>query len=171
MNLLRGEANTMRRLHQQHGQAAVEFILIFPFMLMLLLFIVEFGFILHAYISVVESAAAGARFAAVGNPPAAGSCTANDGTIQGRSVAVSSNTVACADVVVRYQPATPVARGDIVAVKVNKTYTTVTPIGGILTFLSLGTFPGTLAMNSCFDARLEQGPTVQTNVVVGAGCP
>ena len=50
-------------------------------------------------------------------------------------------------------------------------YTTVTPLGGILTFLSLGTWPGTLTMSSCFDARLESGPTVQTNVTVGTGCP
>ena len=66
----------MRRLRHEQGQAAVEFMLMFPFMLMLLLFIVEFGFILHAYISVVESAAEGARYAAVGNPPCGGSCTA-----------------------------------------------------------------------------------------------
>lgn len=161
----------MRRLHKQDGQAAVEFILMFPFMLLVLLFIIEFGFILHAYISVVESAAEGARFAAVGNPPAAGSCAVNDGTVQGRTIAASNSQVACADVTVRYAGTTPVKRGDVVAVKINKTYATVTPLGGILTFMSLGTFPGTLTMKSCFDARLESGPTVQTNVVIGTGCP
>ena len=160
----------MRRLHQQHGQAAVEFILMFPFVLVMFLFIVEFGFVLHSYISVIESAAEGARYAAIGKPPAGGSCTANDGTIQGRTIAASSLNVTCAEVQVWYQPAKPVARGDIVAVHVNHTYTPVTPLGKMLTFLSFGTFPGTIAIGSCFDARLEAGPTVQTNVAIGADC-
>ncbi len=162
--------NRLRRLRHEQGQAAVEFMLMFPFMLMLLLFIVEFGFILHAYISVVESAAEGARYAAVGNPPWAATCTANDGTVKGRTIAASSNVVSCGEVTVNYD-VKPVARGDVVRVKVNKIYTTVTPLGGILTFLSLGTWPGTLTMSSCFDARLETGPLVQTNVTVGTACP
>ena len=160
----------MRALHRQDGQAAIEFILMFPFMMLVLLFIIEFGFILHAYISVVESAAEGARYAAVGNPPSPGACTANDGTVQGRTVGASNSQVACADVTVRYN-VKPAARGDVVAVKINKTYATVTPLGGIMSFMSLGTFPGTLTMRSCFDARLESGPTNQTNVVTGTACP
>ncbi len=160
----------MRRLHRQDGQAAVEFILMFPFVMVLFLFIVEFGFVLHAYISIVQSSAEAARYAAIGKAPAAGACTANDGTIQGRAVAASQLTVTCADVTVRYQPAKPVARGDIVAVHIDHTYTPITPLGDMLAFLSFGTFPGTISIGSCFDARLETGPTVQTNVIVGAGC-
>lgn len=161
----------MRRIHRrQDGQAAVEFILMFPFVLTLFLFIVEFGFVLHNYISVIQSAAEAARFAAIGNPPAGGSCTSGDGTIQGRALAASTVPVTCAEVVVRYQPDLPVTRGDIVAVKVNHVYTPVTPLGNMLTMLSFGTFPGTITIGSCFDARLESGPTVQTNVTIGTGC-
>jgi Flp pilus assembly protein TadG len=166
--------SNMRWLHRDEGgQAAVEFMLMFPLVLVLLMFIIEFGFVLHTYVTVIQSAAEGARFAAIGKPPAAGACTPNDGTIQGRTVAVGSNKITCAEVTVRYPPpaTVPVARGDIVAVKVNKTYTTVTPLGDLLTFVSWGTFPNTLPMTSCFDARLEQGPTVQTNVTIGVGCP
>ena len=161
----------MRRLHRHEGQAAVEFILMFPFVLMLFLFIVEFGFVLYSYISVIQSAAEAARFAAIGNPPAGGSCTSGDGTVQGRALASSNVPVTCAEVIVTYQPAKPVVRGDIVAVKVNHVYTPVTPVGKILTLLSFSTFPSTITMGSCFDARLETGPTVQTNVTIGAGCP
>lgn len=159
----------MRRFHRQDGQAAVEFILMFPFFMVLFLFIVEFGFVLHTYISVVQAAAEGARYASVGKPPAAGACTANDGTIEGRTIGASTVTMPCNEVTVHYS-VKPASRGDIVAVDVNHTYTTVTPLGEMLSFISAGTFPGTLDMGSCFDARLESGPTVQTNVTTGALC-
>lgn len=156
----------MQRLHRQDGQAAVEFMLMFPFVVMLFLFIAEFGFVLNSYISVVQSAAEGARYAAIGKAPAAGSCTKNDGTIEGRTIGASSITMPCSEVVVRYQPAKPVARGDIVAVKVNHVYTPVTPLGQFLSAFPTSAF----TITACFDARLEAGPTVQTNVTVGTGC-
>lgn len=162
----------MRRLHRrQDGQAAVEFILMFPFVMVMFLFIVEFGFVLHSYISVIQSAAEAARYAAIGNPPGAGTCTAGDGTVRGRALASSNVPVTCAEVTVRYQPDLPVTRGDIVAVKVDHVYTPKTPLGQMLSFVSFGTFPTSITMGSCFDARLESGPpSPQPNVTIGTGC-
>ena len=163
----------MRRIHRQDGQAAVEFILMFPFVMLMFLFIVEFGFVLHSYISIIQSAAEAARYAAIGNRPAGVSCTSGDGTVQGRALAASTVSITCAEVTVTYPPpaVAPVKRGDTVAVRVNHVYTPKTPLGKIMTLLSAGTFPSTITMGSCFDARLESGPTVQTNVVIAAGCP
>jgi Flp pilus assembly protein TadG len=161
------------KLRRQEGQAVVEFVLLFPFAMLFILFVIEFGFALHTYIRVAQASAEGARFAAVGNIPGTTSCTANDGTIRGRVVHMSGGTVTCADVTVRYQPtpSMPAERGDVVAVNVTHNYTPVTGIGGIMSMLSGGTFPSTIPIGACFEARLELTPANQTGMTAGTVCP
>jgi hypothetical protein len=158
----------MRRLGGDKGQSVVEFVLLFPFAMLFILFVVEFGFVLHTYIRITQATAEGARFAAVGNRPSA-SCSANDGTIQGRVVHMSGGTLDCADVTVRYAPALPVERGDIVGVEANHTYVPVTGLGSIMGMLSGGSF-SSIPISACFEARLELTPENQTGMVQGAGC-
>lgn len=56
----------LRYIRNRRGQAMVEMALILPLFLLLLIGMLEFGLILHDYITVAEAARAGARAAAVG---------------------------------------------------------------------------------------------------------
>ncbi len=56
----------LRYIRNRRGQAIVEMALILPLFLLLLIGMLEFGLILHDYITVAEAARAGARAAAVG---------------------------------------------------------------------------------------------------------
>ena len=57
------------RFSDESGQSAVEFALVLPLLLLVLLGIVEFGRAYNASNDLNQMAAAGARFAAVGNYP------------------------------------------------------------------------------------------------------
>jgi Flp pilus assembly protein TadG len=162
-----------RRRRGEGGQSVVEFVLLFPFAILFILFVIEFGFVLHTYLRVTQASAEGARFAAVGNLPGSTTCTGNDGTIRGRVVHMSGGIITCANVTVRYQPtpsAGPVERGDVVGVNVVHTYAPVTGIGGIMGMLSGGTFPSTIPIGACFEARMELTPATQTGMTSGTAC-
>jgi Flp pilus assembly protein TadG len=158
----------MRRLGTDEGQSVVEFVLLFPFAMLFILFVIEFGFVLHTYVRITQATAEGARFAAVGNRPSA-SCSPNDGTIQGRVVQMSGGALDCAEVAVRYVSAMPVERGDVVGVETNHTYIPVTGLGSIMGMLSGGSF-SSIPISACFEARLELTPANQAGMVQGAGC-
>ncbi|HWQ60844.1 MAG TPA: TadE/TadG family type IV pilus assembly protein [Negativicutes bacterium] len=55
-----------RYIRNRRGQAVLEFALILPVFLLMLVGMLEFGVVLHDYITVAEGARAGARAAAVG---------------------------------------------------------------------------------------------------------
>jgi Flp pilus assembly protein TadG len=57
-------------LRSKKGAAAVEFALILPILLLLVMGILEFGRVLHTYLVVVNAAREGARYAAVGTSKA-----------------------------------------------------------------------------------------------------
>lgn len=166
----------MRRLSGDSGQAVVEFVLLFPLVLVLLLTIVEFGFALHTYVTINNAASEAARYAAVGNEPNnAVTCATGttDPSIEERAVDASGTLLTCSDVTVTYQKivSSPgFARGDGVAVHINYTYTPVTPLGALLSAFSFGTLPSTLTMTACSDSRLELTPVDQTVLVAGTGC-
>ena len=52
----------------QRGQSLVEFALVLPILLILVLGIVDFGMGLRAYVTLTNATREGARFAAVGEP-------------------------------------------------------------------------------------------------------
>lgn len=52
----------------QRGAALVEFVIVVPLLLLLLLGIMEFGMIMHDYIMLAQGAREGARTAAIGQP-------------------------------------------------------------------------------------------------------
>ncbi len=56
-----------RRLRSEKGQALVEFLLIWPFFIILLLVVVDFGLALYNYQVLTNSAREGARYAVVAN--------------------------------------------------------------------------------------------------------
>lgn len=166
----------MQTLRREDGQAVVEFVLLFPLVLVMVMVIIEFGFALHTYVTINNAASEAARYAAVGNEPNTGATcdtTPSDPSIEGRAVDASGGLLSCSDVSVTYLKivSTPgFARGDGVAVHITHTYTMVTPLGELMSTLSFGTLPSTLTMTACSDSRLELTPPDQSPLVAGAGC-
>lgn len=56
----------MRSVRKDRGAAAVEFGLLVPLLLLILLGIIDFGFMLHAKVTVTQAAREGARVEAIG---------------------------------------------------------------------------------------------------------
>jgi Flp pilus assembly protein TadG len=153
-------SRTLLGLRSDRGAIVFEFIILFPFMMLLVLFFIEFGFVLHRWILINNAAAEGARYAATGNLPAAGTCPGGYHSIEERARETTGNRITCAQVTVRYTrySGATVSRGDSVAVRISHTYATVTGFGEMLHLVTGGTFPSTLTMTSCADARLETRP-------------
>ncbi|MFL5969354.1 MAG: TadE/TadG family type IV pilus assembly protein [Gaiellaceae bacterium] len=82
----------MRRIREQDGQSFVEFALIMPFLIFLVLAIVQFGRGFHDYITITDAARVGAREAAVHRTTA---CTTATAKINGMGVIPSGSTIAC----------------------------------------------------------------------------
>ena len=149
----------------------MEFVLLFPFMMLLLLSFIEFGFALHNWILVNNSAAEAALYAAVGNLPSIAAGTCDAGSVEERAVESSAEHILCSEVTVEYQrlSASDVRRGDAVAVRIAHVYTPVTGFGAVLNLVSGGTFPSTLTLSACADSRLESNPT-RTGLLEGVSC-
>ncbi len=163
------------RFRREDGQTMVEFVLLFPLLLVLALMLVEFGFALNAYITVNNASTEAARYAAVGSAVnGAGPCDSGaTPSIEGLAVRVSSDLLACSDVDVGYikrMPEAQYVRGDAVGVEIEYVYQMVTPLGDLMTLLSFGTVPNTLTMTACAEARLERGPVSQAGLQTGSGC-
>jgi len=159
----------MKKLRSDGGQSAVEFTMLFPFILVLILIIIEFGFALHTNMRVTSSAREAARFAAVANLPSS-TCVA--GSVEGRAIDTSGDLLGCADVTVGYLEQNLVAgfsRGDAVVVRISHDYTPITPLGQLMSAFSFGAFPTTFRMEACADVRLEGAPVNQTVLPAGAG--
>ena len=147
-----------RRRHQTRGQAMVEFALVLPVFVMLLVGMMDMGFALYSKMTVINAAREGAR-AAVDAPDYSKVPTLVTAAVQsaasGTSVDMSSVTIptpVCVAAVsspprtcawTKSSPAatTDAAKGDSVSVRVNYTYHTFSP------FL--------------FGATLDLGSTVQ----------
>jgi Flp pilus assembly protein TadG len=68
------------KLQRPDGQAMVEFVIVLPFLVMLLLGICQFGLAFHNYLSITDATRVGARAAAVKRT--AGACAAATSAIQ-----------------------------------------------------------------------------------------
>ena len=128
----------------ERGQAAVEFVLLFPLIIGIILAVIEFGFIMFAFTTVNGAAREAARFATVGN--VVGDC---DVGIIGRAIGVGVGNVDCPDVAVvfvdRTSPPDGVAgRGDGVVVRVTHVYVMITPIGPLFEASSFGAISPTI---------------------------
>ena len=168
----------MRKLRPERGQALVEFVLLFPLILVVILFVVEFGFVLHAHITVNSTAREAARYAAVARLPSASPggarvCgPANAGSIHERAVDASTGLVLCDEVTVGYieQNGDPdYSRGDSVVIRIDHTYDAKTPLSDLFSFFSFGSIPSTFQIGACADARLEGVPADQTVLALAAG--
>jgi Flp pilus assembly protein TadG len=82
----------LRRIREEDGQSFVEFALIMPFLIFLVLAIVQFGRGFHDYITITDAARVGAREAAVHRTTACATATTK---INGMGVIPSGSTIAC----------------------------------------------------------------------------
>jgi len=141
--LLKGRLTPKRR-GGERGQSLVEFAFIVPIFLLLLFAIVDFGMGFHAYITVTNSAREGARLGAV---------QADAPSIQQRvrDTAASLDQAKLAVSVTNAQ-GTP---GESVVVDVDYQYDLITPLAGLLQFISGNTIGPTLTFSSTSDMRLE----------------
>lgn len=153
----------------ERGQAMVEVALLLPFVFILLMMVIEFGFLMWTNLNVNASAREAARFAAVGNRVGNGDdstdCGAGAGpppfeTVKGRAVQASLARVSCSEVTVTYhltdQSRTFYGQGDEVRVWIAHPYRWLTPMGAMMTAFGWGGPGGEdLLLNACAQARLE----------------
>jgi Flp pilus assembly protein TadG len=83
----------LMRLRREDGQSFVEFAFIMPFLVFLVLAIVQFGRGFHDYITITDAARVGAREAAVHRTTACSSATSK---INAMGVTPPGSTVGCA---------------------------------------------------------------------------
>lgn len=158
----------------ERGQSVVEFMLVLPFALLVVMALAEFGAAFYTYITVNNATSEAARWAATGDDHVpSDACAAQ--SIQWRAQQMSRDLLNCdADTVfaVTYEDAASGApgRGTGVTVNVTYTYTGRTPLPGLINLVSGGLFPTSWEMTSCSDARLERRVDPGTYVASTAQC-
>ena len=132
------------RVHGERGQSLAELALVLPIFLILVFAIVDFGMGFHAWITVTNSAREGARVGAV---------RADSATIEDRVRDTSSSLdQAKLSVAVTNAQGDP---GESVIVDVDYSYDLITPLAGMVAFVSGDTIGPTLNFSSSADMRLE----------------
>jgi Flp pilus assembly protein TadG len=103
------------RISGEQGQSMVEFAFVLPFLLFLMLGIIQFGLALHNFLAITDAARVGARAAAVHRTtnPCAWATTAIQNTVSAPQWSVISSRISCT-------PATPGAVGS--SYKISITY-------------------------------------------------
>jgi Flp pilus assembly protein TadG len=129
----------------ERGQSLMEFALVMPVFLILVLSIVDFGWGLRAYITVTNSAREGARLGAV---------SAGCNAIKNKTVSTSAGLLTLSDVAVSVSPQDlgdcKGNSGDQLTVTVNYDYHYITPLGNFVQGLG-----GPLHMTAVSAMRLE----------------
>ena len=160
----------------ERGQAIIETALLLPFIFLLILLSIEFGFMLFTDLTVEAAAHEAARAAAVGAAPGTTATPPSDcggaSTIRGRAVQASAGRVRCDEVsiynVERSAPGTSasplIGSGDGVVVDIQHKYSPFTPG---LAILDADDADGTVTLRGCVDARIEQ-PTAGIPVATPA---
>jgi Flp pilus assembly protein TadG len=148
-----------RRKNGEKGQALAEFALLIPIFLMLMFAIVDFGMGFYSWITVTNSAREGARVGAVHAPlnvassPCFGKASLQQ-CIEDRVL----ETAGLADQATKMTVTITNAQGqsgESVVVKVDYDYDLITPLAGLVNFISGDTIGPTLNLSSTADMRLE----------------
>ena len=139
------ETSIRTRRKKERGQALVEFALVAPVFLLLLMGIVDFGLGLRAWISVTNSAREGARLASVH-----ATCDA----IRQRVEDSSGGLVTSGSQVTIDPSSCSFVTGDSATVTVQYTYHLVTPLGGLLSMFGHGV-PSSIDITSSSNMRVE----------------
>ena len=132
----------------EKGQALVEFALLVPIFLILMFAIVDFGMGFHSWITVTNSAREGARLGAV-------SASTDDITARVYATATLINEDTNMEVFVTNAADAGGQPGQSVVVRVDYDYDLITPMAGLVAFLSGDTIGSTLTLSSTAEMRLE----------------
>lgn len=134
-----------RRKNGEKGQALVEFTLLVPIFLLLLFAIIDFGMGFYSWITVTNGAREGARLGAV---------LATQQQIEDRVYQTVSlpNEATQMTVTVTNAQGQP---GESVIVQVDYDYNLITPLAGIVSFVSGNVLGPTLTFSSTAEMRLE----------------
>ena len=134
-----------RRKNGEKGQALVEFTLLIPIFLLLLFAIIDFGMGFYTWISVTNGAREGARLGVV----LATEQEISDRVYLAASLPNESTKMAVTVTNAQGQP------GESVVVKVDYDYDLITPLAGIVSFVSGNVLGPTLTFSSTAEMRLE----------------
>ncbi len=132
------------RSEGEKGQSLAEFALLVPIFLILVFAIVDFGMGFHAWITVTNSAREGARLAAVGGDSASVEQRVRD---TADTLDQSKLTVTVTNA--QGQP------GESAVVDVDYQYDLITPLAGLVQFVSGNSIGPTLTFSSTADMRIE----------------
>ncbi|MGE0058931.1 MAG: TadE/TadG family type IV pilus assembly protein [Dehalococcoidia bacterium] len=143
---------TLRSRHEL-GQSLVEFAFVLPIFLLIIMAIVDFGWAFRGYIVTTNAAREGARWAVIG-----AEADGDEGVIA-RTVDRSSGVLTtsqvktfCDDVESDLKRC---ASGSSVRVEISYEYHYITPLGGILNFVTGGVMPDPLRIKSSTTMRHE----------------
>lgn len=147
-----------RTVRGGRGQSLVEFALILPVLVILLLGIIDFGMGLRSYISLTNATREGARFAAVGNTagiyPTDCDGLTNTSVIGRVCVALEGLDLNDLQNVTASFPDGQ-SPGESVVVSANFHYQFITPLPDFVDFFSAGALPEYINLNASTDMRLE----------------
>jgi Flp pilus assembly protein TadG len=157
-NRLRGRRRAPGSRQLDRGQSLVEFALVFPIFIILILGIIDFGMGLKSWIDITNSAREAARWAAVN----CGGGSHTDSEVVQKAVdkadGLGVNTsrfsasvdtddgVSCSD---------DGNSGQSIVVRVHYDYDLITPLGGLMSAFLGGTVPDSFSLNSSADMRIE----------------
>jgi Flp pilus assembly protein TadG len=133
------------RFEREDGQSIVEFAIIAPFLLFLLLAITQFGLAFHNYLAITDAARVGARAAAVNrtNNPCTAARTAIQNTVSSTQWGVISSRITCG-------PGAPGPAGSAYTISISYPVTI-----GLPGMFGLPAFNQTGTMNTSATERLE----------------
>lgn len=134
----------------------VEFALVLPFFLVVVMGTIDLGWALRAYVTLSNAAREGARYGIT--------CKSN-AAIQDRVVNYSAELLTTSNVTVNLNPTNACSTGGsypdpppgptTVEVSVAYQYKWITPLGGMLSFVTGGVLPNQLALNSTSKMEFE----------------
>jgi Flp pilus assembly protein TadG len=143
------KAGATRFRRREDGQSLLEFALIVPIFLLIVMATIDFAWGLRAYITITNSAREGARLAVTLGP--------NDpdtpSVVQDYVAERSSDLVASGDVTVSY-PDGPASENPV-SVTAEYDYQYITPVGGLLSLISGGSLSDALHMSSTSTMKVE----------------
>lgn len=127
----------------ERAQSLVEFALILPIFLLVVMATVDFGWALRSWISTTNAAREGARLGVTG---------ASEGAIKNRVVEGAPDLLTTGNVSVTNPQGDA---GENVTVTVNVNHNYITPVGGIFELLTGGILPNPLPLTTSTTMRIE----------------
>lgn len=149
----------LRRFKSSRGQSLVEFAMVLPMVMILIFGVIDFGMALRSYITITNATREGGRFAALGNPPGSypADCTTPSNTTTIGRVCTGLEGLdlnsGLQSVTVTYP--TGESPGAEVVVAADYTYEYITPLGAMVNFFSVGSFPDNIPLSTSTSMRLE----------------